>query len=141
LRSESRLRSSRAQALLELALCAPIVILLALGTVAGVEVAAARAGLDAATQAAADAAARAPDATSAVEAAHERFWTMIAGYPVEETSFSVSVGDFGRAGRVTASSSVRVDLAWAALLLLPSHMTLKSVIVVPLEPWRTHRSS
>jgi Flp pilus assembly protein TadG len=117
------------------------VILLALGTVAAVQMAAARAGLQAATQAAADAAVRAPDATTAVEAAHERFSTMIAAYPMEATSFTISVGDFGRAGRVTASSSVRVDLAWAALLLLPSHMTLKSVIVVPLEPWRTHRSS
>jgi len=46
-----RLKRARAQALLELALCAPIAILLALGTVAAVQIAGARAGLDAATQA------------------------------------------------------------------------------------------
>jgi Flp pilus assembly protein TadG len=135
------MRSSRGQALLELALCAPLVVLLALGTVAAVQLAGARAGLQAATQAAADAAARAPDAATAVEAGQERFSSVIAGYPVGSTSLTLSVGDFGRTGRVSASSSARVDLAWAAFLVLPDRVTLRSLVVVALEPWRTRRPS
>ena len=132
---------SSGQALLELALCAPLVVLLALGTVAAVQLAGARAGLDAATQAAADAAARAPDAATAVEAGRERFSSVIAGYPVASTSLTLSVGDFARTGSVMASSSARVDVAWAAFLLLPGRVTLRSVVVVAIEPWRTRRPS
>lgn len=131
----------RAQALLELALCAPLVVLLALGTVATVQVADARAGLEAATQAAASAAARAPDPATAVAAAQEGFSSVVVGYPLRSTELSVSVGSFERAGHVTASSSAVVDLGWAAFLLLPSHMTLRSQVVLPLELWRTHRTS
>jgi Flp pilus assembly protein TadG len=134
-------RSARAQALLELALCAPLVILLALGTVATVSVAGARAGLDAATQAAADSAARAPNAATAVTAAQDRFRSVVAGYPLRSATLKVWVGDFDRAGNVTASSSARVDVEWAALLLLPSQVMLRSQSVVPLEPWRTHAGS
>jgi Flp pilus assembly protein TadG len=138
---KARMKSERAQALLELALCAPVVVLLALGTVAAVQVAGARAGLEAATQAAADAAARAPDPATAVAAAQGRFSSVVAGYPVQSATLRVSVGDFDRAGHVTASSSGRVDLAWAAFLLLPGQVTIRSQVVVPLEPWRTHRPS
>jgi Flp pilus assembly protein TadG len=135
------LRAHRAQALLELALCAPIVMLLALGTVAAVQVAGAGAGLEAATPSAADAAARAPDPASAVAAAQARFSSLVAGYPLGSATLSVSVGSFDRAGHVTASSSARVDLGWAAFLMLPGQLTLRSQAVVPLEPWRTHRPS
>jgi Flp pilus assembly protein TadG len=135
-----QLRSGRAQALLELALCAPVVILLALGTVAAIQVAGARAGLEAATQAAADAAARAPDQATAVTVAQERFSSVVAGYPVRSATLNVSVGAFDRAGHVTASSSARVDLGWAAFLLLPGQLTLRSQVVLPLEAWRTHRA-
>ena len=131
-------RSCRAQALLELALCAPIVILLALGTVAVVQIAGARAGLEAATEAAVNAAARAPDAATAVTVAQQRFSSVVADYPVRSATLQVSVGDFGRTGLVTASSSARIDLEWAAFLLLPSHVTLQSQVVLRLEPWRTH---
>lgn len=133
------MRSARAQALLELALCAPVVILLALGTVAAVQVAGARAGLDAATQAAADAAARAPDPVTAAAAAQERFTALVGNSPIRSATLTVSLGDFDRAGHVTASSSARVDLGWAAMLLLPSQITLQSHVMVSLEPWRTHR--
>lgn len=135
------MRWSRGQALLELALCTPVVILLALGAVAAVQVAGARAGLEAATQAAANAAARAPDAATAVAAAQESFSATLADYPVRSATLSVSVGDFDRAGQVTASSSARVDLGWAALLLLPGQLTLREQVVVGLEPWRTHRGA
>src|SRR4029077_11882614 len=79
--SDPRFRPARAQALLELALCAPVVIFLALAAVAAVQFASARAGLDAATQAAADAAARAPDPAAANESAQSRFESIVAGYP------------------------------------------------------------
>jgi Flp pilus assembly protein TadG len=114
------------------------VILLALGTVAAVQVAGARAGLDAATQAAADAAARAPDQATAMTVAQERFSSVVAGYPVRSATLSVSVGAFDRAGHVTASSSAQVDLEWAAFLSLPGQLTLRSQVVLQLEPWRTH---
>ena len=53
------------QALLELALCAPVVLLLALGGAAVVQLQDATAGLDAATTAAAEMASRAPDPRTA----------------------------------------------------------------------------
>lgn len=133
------MRRSRGQSLLELALCAPIVMLLALGTVATVQIADARAGLDAATQAAAGVAARAPDATSAASAAQARFASVISDYPLCGAALQLSVGDLNRAGHVTASSSAFVNVGWAALILLPSHVTLQSHVVLRLEPWRTHR--
>ena len=136
-----RLKRARAQALLELALCAPIAILLALGTVAAVQIAGARAGLDAATQAAADAASRSSDPSTAVATAHERFASLIADYPLRSATLTVSVGGFTRSDHVVASSSGFVDLGWAGFLLLPSHVKLQSQVVLRLEPWRTHRQS
>jgi Flp pilus assembly protein TadG len=136
-----KVRPVRGQALLELALCAPIVILLALGTIAAVQVAGAHAGLDAATQAAADAAARSADPSSAVAAAQQRFASVVADYPLRSAIFTVSVGRFTRADQVVASSSGFVDLGWAGFLLLPSHVKLQSQVVLRLEPWRTHRQA
>ena len=127
----------RGQALLELALCAPVVLLLSLGAVAGVEVASARAGLDAATQSAAEAAARAANAQAATAAAQERFQAIVGNYPVQSATLVVSVGNFERGGKVTASSSASIDIAWAALLMLPSHVTLRSDVSLPLESWRS----
>lgn len=129
---------ARGQALLELAICAPLVILLAVGTVAAIQVASARAGLESATQAAAEAAARAPDAATAVATAHDRFQRLIADYPARSATLAVSVGDFDRSGIVTASSSANVDIAWGAFLLLPGHVTLRSQVVLQLEQWRSH---
>jgi Flp pilus assembly protein TadG len=137
--SKRAIRLARGQALLELALCAPIVILLALGTVATVQVASARAGLAAATEAAANAAARAPDAAGANAAAQERFLSVIAGYPVRSAKLVVSSGGFNRASSIRVSSSAEVDLVGGAFVLLPGHMTLQSQVVLRLEPWRTHR--
>lgn len=132
------MRRRRGQALLEMALCAPLVVLLALGTVATIQVASARAGLDAATQAAAEAAARAPNAQTAMSAAQDRFQEVVADYPVGSATLVVAVGDFDRSGSVTASSSASVDIAWAAFLLLPSHITLRSHVQLQLEAWRSH---
>jgi Flp pilus assembly protein TadG len=130
--------NARGQALLELALCAPLVVLLALGTVAGVQVASARAGLDAATQAAAESAVRAPSGELAIAVANERFHEVVADYPMRSATLILSVGDFDRSGSVTASSSATIDVAWAGLLLLPSSVTLRSQVRLPLESWRSH---
>jgi Flp pilus assembly protein TadG len=132
-------RKNLGQSLLELALCAPIVILLALGTAATVEIADARAGLDAATEAAAGAVVRAPDAASGTNAAQARFASVVIDYPLRTAALHLSVGDFSRGGEVTASSTAFVDIGWAAMLLLPGHVTLQSQVVLRLEPWRTHR--
>ncbi|HEY2598777.1 MAG TPA: TadE/TadG family type IV pilus assembly protein [Candidatus Dormibacteraeota bacterium] len=132
------MRRDHGQALLELALCAPVALLLTLGTLASVQVASARAGLDAATQAAAEAAARAPSAGAASTVAEVRFREVIADYPVRSATLVVSVGDFDRKGNVAASSSASVDLAWAAFLLLPSQLPLHSEVRLRLESWRSH---
>jgi Flp pilus assembly protein TadG len=135
------MRRNRGQSLMELALCAPILLLLTLGTGATVQIADARAGLDAATQAAAGAAARAPDSTSAAAAAQARFESVVSDYPLRAAALHLSLGDFNRVGQVTASSAAYVDVGWAALLLFPSHLALESYVVLRLEPWRTHRSA
>ena len=132
------MRVHRGQALIELALCAPLVILLALGTVASIQVASARAGLDAATRAAAEVAARAPNAEAALAAGHERFTEVVTGYPVRSATLVLSVGDFSRAASVTASSSASIDIAWAAFLVFPGRLTIRSQVRLALEPWRSH---
>jgi len=136
-----RLKFKSAQALLELALCTPIVVLLVLGTVASVQIAGARAGLEAATQAAGDAAARAPDPATAVSSAHERFQSIVADYPLGSATLTVSMSGFERAGHIIAASTARVDLGWARFLVVPTQITLRSEVVLTLEPWRTHRLS
>ncbi|HEY8814476.1 MAG TPA: hypothetical protein VIP57_05155 [Candidatus Dormibacteraeota bacterium] len=131
------MRLTRGQALLELALCAPVVLVLSLGTVASVEVASAHAGLEAATQAAAEAAARAPSAQAAIAAANARFREVVAGYPLRSPTLVISVGNFARSGSVTALSSASIDLAWAAVILLPGQVTLHSQVRLRLESWRS----
>ena len=69
----------RGQALVELALCAPVVLVLALGAVTAVQMIEAEAGLQAATSAALNAAVRAPDANAAIAAARSSFGSVIAG--------------------------------------------------------------
>jgi Flp pilus assembly protein TadG len=131
-------RVARGQALIELALCAPLVVLLALGTVASVQVASARSGLDAATRAAAEVAARAPNANVAISSGHKRFIELVADYPVGSATLVLSVGDFNRGGTVTATSSASIDVALAEFLIFPSHLTLRSQVQLPLESWRSH---
>lgn len=131
---------SRGQALVELAVCAPVVMLLTLGAVGSVQVVEASAGLDAATKAAAAAAARAPDPVSAESAARARFLSIVAGYPLSSPRLSIASGKFGRDDQVIATATGAVDLAWASLVL-PGRLTLASRATVPLESWRSHRSS
>jgi len=128
------------QALLELALCAPVVLLLALGGAAVVQLQDATAGLDAATKAAAELASRAPDPRTADIAAHARFADVVSAYPLRGAVLSISPGNFSRATHVTATSEAIVDVSWAGLVL-PGPFTIRSQAEVRLEPWRTHRSA
>jgi hypothetical protein len=132
------MRLKRGQALLELALCAPVVTLLALGVAAVVQVEDASAGLDAATHAAASVAARAPDAVIANSAAHARFAAVVAAYPLRGATIQLSFGSFSRSDEVTVTSEALVDVGWAGLVL-PRPMEVQSRAVIRLEPWRTHR--
>ena len=134
------MKRSGGQALVELALCAPVVILLALGVATVVQVQTAAAGLDAATKAAASAAARAPDPHTADVVARSRFADVVTGYPLSGATIRISIGSFDRATDVTATSLAFVELGWAALV--PSRrVDLRSRAVMRLEPWRTHRAA
>ncbi len=134
------MKRCRGQALLELALCAPVMILLALGIAAVVQVQNAAAGLDAATNAAANAAARASDPASADAVARSRFADVVAGYPLSGGTIRISFGSFDRATEVTATSQAFVEVGWAGLVP-PRRVDLRSRAVVRLEPWRTHRAA
>jgi Flp pilus assembly protein TadG len=134
------MKLTRGQALLELALCAPVVILLAVGVAAVVQVEDASAGLDAATHAAASIAVRAPDSMTANSAAHARFAAVVVAYPLRGATIQVSLGSFSRADDVTVASEAWVDIGWAGLVL-PHQLEVRSRAVVRLEPWRTHRTA
>jgi Flp pilus assembly protein TadG len=127
---------SRGQSLVELAVCAPLVVLLTLGTAAAVQVIDASAGLQAATQAAASEASRAPDAASAESAARARFQSMVAGYPLRSPHLSITSGGFSRTDEVIATAAGAVDISWAGLFF-PGRLTLNSRAAVPLESWRS----
>ncbi len=130
---------SRAQSLVELAICAPVLLLLAVGAASVVQVAEAQAGLDAATRAAAMAAARAPDATAAHDAAIARFDSLIAAYRVRNPSASIVLGSFDRGTDARVASTAWVDVGWAALVLTRRNMQLRAAAAARVEPWRTRR--
>jgi Flp pilus assembly protein TadG len=134
------MRQNGGQALLELALCAPVVVLLAVGVAAVVQVEDASAGLDAATHAAASVAARAPDPLTADSAARARFATVVVAYPLHGATLHLSFGSFTRAADLTATAEAFADVGWAGLVL-PHRMQLRAQAVVRLEPWRTHRTA
>jgi len=127
---------SRGQSLVELAVCAPLIVLLTLWTAAAVQVIDASAGLQAATQAAAAEASRAPDATTADRLARARFQAMVADYPLRSPHLSISSGGFSRTDEVIATASGAVDISWARLFF-PGRLMLSSRAAVPLESWRS----
>jgi len=133
-------RKARGQALVELALCAPVLVLLAVGVAAVVQVQDAAAGLDAATHAAAGVAARAPDPVAADLTAHARFVAVVAGYPLRGATLQMSVGTFGRSTDIVATSTAVVDVGWSGLVLAYP-LVLRARAVTRLESWRTHRTA
>jgi hypothetical protein len=128
---------NRGQALVELAVCMPIVILLGLGSVGVVQVADAQTGLQAATDAAVSVAARAPDAAVAAEAAGARFHELAAGYPILNATIVLAAGGFERGGVITATGDADVDLAWVSMTFLPAVVHLRVTASAELEPWRS----
>jgi Flp pilus assembly protein TadG len=128
---------SRGQSLVELAICAPVVTLLALGAVALVQVADAKQGLEAATQAAVAAAARAPDAATAKSAAAQRFMEMASTYPLGRPVLRMTLGTFERGGLLIAESSASVELGWGGFLGLPNSIVLRATAETRVEAWRS----
>lgn len=130
---------SRGQSLVELAVCAPVILLLTLGAAATVQVIDAQAGLEAATQAAAAVAARAPDPATATTAAQARFDSIVASYPLRSTELRITFRGFSRTDQAVATSVGTVDVSWAAMVF-PKRLLLQSRAAAPLESWRTHKT-
>ena len=126
------------QALLELALCAPVVLILGLGAVAAVQVFDAESGLQAATDAAVAAAARQPDAPSAAVEAQKVFDSVVASYPLLRTATLVAaINAYGRGTSLAADSSAEVDIAGESIAFLPSRITLRAHATAVIEPYRS----
>ncbi len=131
------MRSSRGQALVELAVCLPVVMLLGLGAAGVVEVSDAASGLRAATEAAVEAAARAPDQEHARTAAYQRFAAVVADYPLRSTTFVLLDPSFERGALVRGSATGDADLGWEAMSFLPAVVHLNATTTMRVEPWRT----
>ena len=131
--------SSRGQALVELAVCMPVILLLGLGAAGVVQVVDAANGLHAATEAAVAAAVRAPSQSQALASAEERFTTVIAAYPIRNATLSVAPSSFARDSAFTASAAGDVALGWEAMSFLPASVHLTASASMQIEPWRTRR--
>lgn len=131
------MRHPRGQALVELALCMPFVLLLGLGTAGVVDIADASSGLRAATEAAVQSAARAPDESSAQAVAQSRFASVISAYPVRSPILTLVDGGFVRGSVITASSTGVVDLGWESMAVVPARVALSAEASMRIEPWRT----
>src|SRR5260370_1920788 len=118
-------RKAKGQALVELVLCAPVLLLRAIGVAAVVQVQDAEGGLDAATHAAAGIAARAPDPLTADFAARARFEAVVAGYPIRGAILHLSVGTFSRSADIVATSTAVVAIGWSGLVV-PHPVVLRS---------------
>jgi Flp pilus assembly protein TadG len=128
----------RGQALVELAVSLPVLLLLALGASQFVELALTRAGLDAATAAAAAAAARAPSAGAAVQSGRAAFGGVGAGYGIgRSAAVTVATGDFRRGGTVTVSARARVNLGFSGIPALGLAWNLTSSAAARIEDWRS----
>ena len=128
---------SRGQALVELAVCAPIVALLGVGAAAAIQLADAQTGLDAAARGAVAVAARAPDPAQAQSAARSRFTTVAAAYPLRDAEMSLASGSFSRGATVVVTGSARVDVGWAALVFPQRTLDLHTTATAEIDPWRS----
>jgi hypothetical protein len=104
--------AERGQALIELTLVVPVVLLLAVGTVGAGRVVQAKMGVVAVAREAARAAARADSAPEAVAQGAERGRDVAVGYRLANGSLALAVdpGDFARGGRVHAEARYEVVL-------------------------------
>ena len=132
------MRDGRGQALLELALCAPVMLVLGLGAVAAVQIFDAESGLQAATDAAVAAAARQPDGPSAAVEAHQVFDSVVASYPLlQSAQLTAGIAAFRRGVSLVADSSAQVDIAGESIAFLPSRVTLRAHATAVVEPYRS----
>ena len=120
----------RGQALVELALCVPVILVLALGAVTAVQVLEAESGLQVAAGAALSAAVRAPDPGAAIAAGRSSFASVIAGYPLSSPSISIAVGAYARGSLLTADATASVEAAGA-------HIALRAHAALLVERWRS----
>lgn len=130
--------SSRGQALLELAVCMPVVLLLGFGAAGVVQVADAASGLRAATDAGVAAAVRASSGTQAIAAGHQSFRSVIAAYPIRNAELIFATPSFQRGAIITATADGDVDLAWESMSFLPTSIHLTMSASMEVEPWRSH---
>lgn len=126
----------RGQALVEAAICLPLLTLLLLWTAAAVRVADARAGLDAATSAAAAAAARAPNQARAAADAGGAFAAISAHYPLERPALALTTA-FTRGALVSATGTASVDLSFAPVPGFARHLGLQKTVLARVEDWRS----
>lgn len=132
----------RGQALVELAVCLPVLLLVAIGAVQFVRLAVARAGLDAATAAAVAAAAREPTGAAAIAAGEAAFDGVAAGYDLGPTAvLNVDPGDFGRGAQFTATARVDLVLGLAGITGLAPAWRLTSAASARVEDWRSRPAS
>ena len=129
--------STRGQALVELAVCMPVVVLLGLGAAGVVEVADASAGLRAATEAAVATAARGTSADQASAGALQRFRAVVAAYPLQHPDLVLSGSGFGRGATISATGTADVDLGWESMSFLPASVHLTAAATMEVEPWRS----
>jgi Flp pilus assembly protein TadG len=129
------------QALVELAVALPILVLLSLGAAQFVRLALTRAGLDAATAAAAAAAARAPSAIAAGAAGSAAFGEVSTGYGLERSAtVTIGTGDFPRGGSVTAAAQADVGFGWSGIPALRLGLRLSSTASARVEDWRSREA-
>jgi Flp pilus assembly protein TadG len=127
--------STRGQALVELALALPVLLILVLGTVAVTALVADQAALDQATSAAAAAAARAPDIATAVAEADDAFSGVLAAYRLASPSLELS-GTPDRGSRFIAVASATAILD-VPIVGIPTRIRLASRSGAVVEPWRS----
>jgi Flp pilus assembly protein TadG len=127
----------RGQALVELAVCLPVLLILAIGAAQFVRLAVARTGLDAATSAAAAAAARAPSAAEAVSAGRSGFAAVAVGYGLDPDALNLDTGGFVRGGSVTATGQADVALGFSGIAGFKPAWRLTSIASARVEDWRS----
>lgn len=129
---------TRGQALVELAVTLPLLLLLAFGAAQFVRLAIARAGLEAATAAAVAAAARAPDASAATVAAKAAFAGVAGGYQNDpSTVLTVDPGTFQRGGTIAVQATSSLDLGFSGVPALRARWRLISTATARVEDWRS----
>ena len=129
--------SRRGQALVELALLLPVLVMVALGAAQFTRLAGARSALDAATAAAASAAARAPDPTSATASAQAAFAGVAGGYRLTGAALALDLGGFDRGANVTARGSAPFRLGVSTIPVLGLDWTLTAIVSARVEDWRS----